>query len=124
MNEWMNEFTVQTCSHWSLVRLVRLARVSYLGDVRVLHWTLGSFKCWIFLVEGNYFNHNVFGGDRKTNQKTVDSLLATQFKGQLIYKMSFWCHRFDQNTNQIFLRISALASKERSNQKNKGPLVH
>jgi hypothetical protein len=26
--------------------------------------------------------------------------------------MSFWCHRFDQNTNKFFLRISALASKK------------
>ena len=34
--------------------------------------------------------------------------------------MSFWCHRLDQNTNEKFSRISALASKTRSNQKNKG----
>ena len=34
-------------------------------------------------------------------------------KGQLISK----CHHFDQKTNEIFLRISALASKERLNQK-------
>ena len=34
------------------------------------------------------------------------------FKGQLI----FWCH-LDQKTNEIILRISALASKERLNQK-------
>ena len=30
--------------------------------------------------------------------------------------MSFWCHRFDQKINEIFLRISALASKKRLNQ--------
>ena len=34
--------------------------------------------------------------------------------------MSFWCHRFDQKTNEIVLRIYALASKKKSNQKNKG----
>ena len=33
--------------------------------------------------------------------------------------MSFWCHRFDQKTNKIFLRISALASKKRLNKKMK-----
>ena len=31
--------------------------------------------------------------------------------------MSFWCHRLDHNTNEIFSRISALASKKTSNQK-------
>ena len=33
--------------------------------------------------------------------------------------MSFGCHRFDQKTNEIFLRIPALASKKGSNQKIK-----
>jgi hypothetical protein len=33
--------------------------------------------------------------------------------------MSFWCHHFDQNTNEIFSRIFALASKKRLNKKNK-----
>ena len=32
--------------------------------------------------------------------------------------MSFWCHRLDKNTNEIFSKISALASKKRSNQKS------
>ena len=32
--------------------------------------------------------------------------------------MSFWCHRFDQNTKEIFLKISALASKKSSNKKS------
>ena len=49
---------------------------------------------------------------------------GSDYKGQLISKMSFWGHRFHQKTNEIFLRISALASKERSNQKNKGILLH
>ena len=40
------------------------------------------------------------------------------------FKMSFWYHRFDQKTNKFFLRISALASKKRSNQKNKGTLLY
>jgi hypothetical protein len=31
--------------------------------------------------------------------------------------MSFWCHHLDQITNEILTRISALASKKRSNQK-------
>ena len=44
-------------------------------------------------------------------------------KGQLISKC-LWCHHFDQKTNNFFLRISALASKKRSNQKNKGTLLY
>ena len=31
--------------------------------------------------------------------------------------MSFWCLQIDQKTNKIFVRISALASKKRSNKK-------
>ena len=38
--------------------------------------------------------------------------------------MSFWCHNFFQKTNEFFSRISALAYKMRSNQKNKGTLYH
>ena len=40
------------------------------------------------------------------------------------FKMSFWCQNFFQKTNEIFSRISALASKKRSNQKNNGTLFH
>jgi hypothetical protein len=32
--------------------------------------------------------------------------------------MSFWCLQISQKINEIFSRISALASKKRSNQKN------
>ena len=31
--------------------------------------------------------------------------------------MSFWCHRLDKKNNEIFSRISALASKKGLNQK-------
>ena len=37
--------------------------------------------------------------------------------------MSFWCHRLDKNTNEIFSGISALASKKRLNQKNTGTFI-
>ena len=38
--------------------------------------------------------------------------------------MFFWCLQIDQKTNEIFVRIFALASKKKSNQKNKGTLYH
>ena len=38
------------------------------------------------------------------------------------FKMFFWCLQISQKTNEIFSRISALASKKRSNQNNKGTL--
>ena len=44
-------------------------------------------------------------------------IIKAACKGQLISK-----GLFDQKTNEIFLRISALASKKRSDQKNKGTL--
>ena len=34
-----------------------------------------------------------------------------------MFKMSFWCNRFDQNTNEVYLRISAQASKKKLNKK-------
>jgi hypothetical protein len=34
--------------------------------------------------------------------------------------MSSWCFQISQKTNESFSRISALASKKRSNQKNRG----
>ena len=37
--------------------------------------------------------------------------------------MSFRCRRFDQKTNEFFSRISALASKKRLNQNNKGTFI-
>ena len=36
--------------------------------------------------------------------------------------MQIWCLQIDQKTNEIFVKISTLASKKRSNQKNKGTL--
>ena len=56
---------------------------------------------------------------------TVSSVgnFETSFKGQLISK-----EHFDVSSNlpknEIFLTISALASKKRSDQKNKGTLYH
>ena len=38
------------------------------------------------------------------------------------FQMLFWCLQISQKTNKLLLRISALASKKRSNQKNKGTL--
>ena len=45
-------------------------------------------------------------------------------KGQLILKCPFGCLQIDQKTNEIFVRISALASKKRSNPKTNGTLYH
>ena len=40
------------------------------------------------------------------------------------FEMFFWCLQIVQNTNKIFVRISALGSKKRSNQKNKNSVYH
>jgi hypothetical protein len=42
---------------------------------------------------------------------------AQHFKRSVNFEMSFWCHQIDQKTNGIFVRISALVSKKKSNQK-------
>ena len=49
---------------------------------------------------------------------TVNSISA-QTKGQLISKSPFGVFKSTKKTNEIFVRISALASKKRSNQNNK-----
>ena len=41
-------------------------------------------------------------------------------KGQLMF---FWCLQIFQKIHEIISRISALASKKRSNQKNKGTII-
>ena len=38
--------------------------------------------------------------------------------------MYLWCLHISQKTNEFFARISALASKQRSNQKNKDNFYH
>ena len=45
-------------------------------------------------------------------------------KGQLISNCPFGAFKSTKKTNEIFVRISALASKKRSIQKNKGTLYH
>ena len=52
------------------------------------------------------------------NQSRIQTWVG-QAKGWLILKCPFvWWHQIDQKTNEIFVRISALASKKRSNQKS------
>ena len=50
------------------------------------------------------------------NNHTLPESLQTQLKVSY-FKISFWCHRLDKNTNEIFSKISALASKKRLNKK-------
>ena len=45
-------------------------------------------------------------------------------KGQSISKCPFGVFKSSKKTNKIFSRLSALASKKRSNQKNKGTSYH
>ena len=45
-------------------------------------------------------------------------------KGQLISKELFGVFKSTKKTNEIFVRIFALASKMRSDQKNKDTLYH
>ena len=52
------------------------------------------------------------------------SLSNLSSKGQLISKCPFLSSKSDQKTNEIFVRFFALASKKRSNQKNKGTLQY
>ena len=59
--------------------------------------------------------------DATSGWKFVSITVATGgflHKGQVNFEMSFWCLQIDQKNNEIFARISALASKKRSNQKS------
>ena len=65
-------------------------------------------------------------GDPKIGQ--TDSwrgdLISISTKGQLISKCLFGVIVWTKKNNELFSRISALASKKRSNQKNKGTLLY
>ena len=56
----------------------------------------------------------------------LDDESPISYKNGLIwsvnFKMFFSCLQISQKTNEFFFRISALAFKKRSNQKNKGTL--
>ena len=58
--------------------------------------------------------------DATSGWKSVSITVATGgflHKGQVNFEMSSWCLQIDQKNNEIFARISALASNEKSNQK-------
>ena len=46
----------------------------------------------------------------------ADILKLKSFKRSVNFEMSFWCLQIDQKTNEIFVRIFALAYKKRSNE--------
>ena len=71
-------------------------------------WWKSQYLCWetIWETKSQIFNKCCCG------QRSVN------------FKMYFWCHYFNLKTNENFLRISALASKKRSKQKNEGTLLH
>ena len=58
------------------------------------------------------------------NPPAGDVLTFQVPKGQLISKGLFDVIVWTKKNNEIFLRISALASKKRSDQKNKGTLLY
>ena len=62
---------------------------------------------------------NTSGVTRSLPKSSVTSSENTKVLKVSYFKMFFWCHRLDQNTNENFSRISALASKKKLNQKNK-----
>ena len=59
-----------------------------------------------------------------TSPKKTKKTPFVTAKGQLIYKCPFGVFKSPKKNNKNFSRISALASKKRSNQKNKGTLYH
>ena len=56
--------------------------------------------------------------------KCKSSKFMPGIKGQLISKCPFGVFKSSEKPTKIFSRISALASKKRSNQENKGTLYH
>ena len=46
------------------------------------------------------------------------SLYCPKTMRSVIFEMIFWCNQIDPKTSKIFVRISALAYKKRSNQKS------
>ena len=65
-------------------------------------------------------DHKTFVGKNVHDKRNTHMMSTTRFQLKVSWFQNvFWCHRFDQNTNEIFLRISALASKEDESKKVK-----
>ena len=60
----------------------------------------------------------------KEYTKAIDDIDIIDTKGQLIYKCPAGVNKSTKKTEEIFVRISALASKKRSNQKSMGSSYH
>ena len=104
----------------SFVNLFFTKNIAYTAEWMVLATGFEACTCFIseaadtrFLVSSLNAHHIM---DRLTDNVII--------KGQLISKCLFGVFRSTKKTNQIFVRISALASKRRSNQKSKGTLYH
>jgi hypothetical protein len=52
----------------------------------------------------------------------AQTLLMSQLRSNSLVDSMLLCLQIDQKTNEIFVRISALASKKRSNQKSSSPI--
>ena len=82
-----------------------------------------SFSIWSTLYNGiqSIFDSKLFKFRAKKsllNSWCLVSHSFSAFKGQLISKSPFWCHKIYQKIKEIFVRISALATNKRSNQKS------
>ena len=98
-----------------------------------------SFGCHCFDQKANeiFLRISALASNKRLNQKLylknyVKYPLISVPSNVEVASQSYICcslvynalHCFDQKTNKIFLRISALASKTWTNQKNKGTLLH
>ena len=124
---------------WPKISLLKLN--CYLK--KILHWPFLTLFNFLIFSEQNFFY--TFGAKFITMQKNArksSRALYKRLKWMIIsrektslfcqniwklyrsvnFKMFFWYHRFDQKTNGNLLKISALASKKMSIQKNKATL--
>ena len=104
-------------------------RFSYQRCIKMVSRISGQKFCYFSRSWKTPFGHFWWKSQylcRKTIWETKSQIFNKCCCGQrsVNFKMYFWCHYFDLKTNENFLRISALASKKRSKQKNEGTLLH
>ena len=82
-------------------------------DQKILGRSLRAILCLAKYNEMKLFlKKNIYQSLKRSKNPYFLKNLTTPTKGQLFFKMSFWYLQISQKTNEIFSRISALASKK------------
>ena len=130
--EGVNESHSKLHKTWSLCNIILLFWPAYIW--RIFLEKKNANGCFVFRWQcAEFFFSKIIrqmkaGQNNKydiTDSRSCAGLVSHVIsKVQLIWKCPFDVFKLTKKTNEIFVKIFALASKKRPNQKNKGTLYH